>query len=447
MIEVKSLCKHYGRHVAVDGISFRAEAGQVLGFLGPNGAGKSTTMKVITGFLLPTAGSVKVGGFDVVEESLKVQRLIGYLPESASSYGEMTVGEFLSFVGELHGLKGEVLSNRTAEVMKLIGLKGTRDRIIDTLSKGYRQRVCFAQAVIHDPAVLILDEPTDGLDPNQKHHVRALIRQMGRRKTIILSTHILEEMEAVCDRAVVINEGKIAFNGTPKEMAALSVFHQALAVVTDTGDEKTLKILTSAPRVKEVRSENIDDGWRHYLLPEQPAQADYAVKVEAYLRNKKLNILEIYTERGRVDEVFRTLTKDSGAISRKITGRVAFGSESVSNKKVASSKAVGSKSASGKVVGSKAVGSKSASGKVVGSKAVGSKSASSKSVGSKAVGSKSASSKSVGSKAVGSKSASSKAVGSKAVGSKSASGKVVGSKAVGSKSASSRYTKSKAKGI
>ncbi len=311
MIEVDKLCKRYGSYTAVNDISFQAEAGKVLGFLGPNGAGKSTTMRMITGFLLPTAGTVRVGGHDVVDRAIAARKLIGYLPERAPLYGEMTVGEFLDFAGEVRGFIGQDLQRRVQKVMELIGLEGMRHRVIETLSKGYRQRVCFAQALIHDPPVMILDEPTDGLDPNQKHHVREVIRRMGREKTIVLSTHILEEMEAVCDRAVVIHEGGIVFNGTPQEMAARSRFHQALAVVTASADDALRSLLRSAPGVVEVHSEEVlgQGRWRHYLLPKQrPAAIDFSSTVESWLRKQQVKILEIYTERGRVDEVFRALT-------------------------------------------------------------------------------------------------------------------------------------------
>ena len=208
MIETRELCKRYGRITAVDGISFRVEPGQVLGFLGPNGAGKSTTMKMIAGFVAPTAGTAKVCGFDVESQPLEAKRELGYLPEGAPSYGEMTVAAFLGFIADVRGLDGERRRQRIDDAVGRLNLGGVLGQPIETLSKGFRRRVGLAQAILHDPRVLILDEPTDGLDPNQKHEVRALINAMAKDKTIVVSTHILEEVHAVCTRAIIIARGK-----------------------------------------------------------------------------------------------------------------------------------------------------------------------------------------------------------------------------------------------
>ncbi len=207
MIETRQLCKRYGNLVAVDGISFKVEPGQVLGFLGPNGAGKSTTMKMLAGFLAPTSGSASVGGFDVEKQPLEAKRVVGYLPEGAPSYGEMSVHEFLEFIADVRGLKGELREKRLDDAIARLHLERVLEQPIDTLSKGFKRRVGLAQAILHDPAVLILDEPTDGLDPNQKHEVRTLINAMARDKTIIVSTHLLEEVHAVCTRAIIIAVG------------------------------------------------------------------------------------------------------------------------------------------------------------------------------------------------------------------------------------------------
>jgi ABC-2 type transport system ATP-binding protein len=218
MIRIESLVKAFGAKRAVDGISFAVERGEVLGFLGPNGAGKSTTMRMITGFLEPTSGRVSVGGHDVVEAPLEAKRLIGYLPEAAPSYPDMTVEGFLAFAARMRGLEGAARRQAIARVVDLCFLSSVLYQSIDTLSKGYRHRTCLAQALIHDPDVLILDEPTDGLDPNQKHEVRNVIRELGRTKAIIFSTHILEEVDAVCTRAIIIDRGRIVASGTPDEL-------------------------------------------------------------------------------------------------------------------------------------------------------------------------------------------------------------------------------------
>src|SRR5947208_7278168 len=218
MIKIDRLAKAFGPKRVVDDISFTVERGEVLGFLGPNGAGKSTSMRMITGFMPPTAGSVTVGGYDVVESPLEAKRLIGYLPENAAAYPDMTVKGFLDFAAELRRLGGEARRKAVQRVVELCFLDSVLHQSIDTLSKGYRHRTCLAQALIHDPDVLVLDEPTDGLDPNQKHEIRGLIRRMGQQKAIIFSTHILEEVETVCSRAIIIDRGRIVASGTPHEL-------------------------------------------------------------------------------------------------------------------------------------------------------------------------------------------------------------------------------------
>ena len=222
MIEIENLVKSFGPFTAVDGITFRVGSGQVLGFLGPNGAGKSTTMKMITGFLAPTAGSVKVCGYAVTGDACEAKRQMGYLPEGAPSYGEMTPKQFLQFIANVRGLEGKHRSDRLATVVEQLHLDQVINQPIETLSKGFKRRVGLAQAILHDPEVLIMDEPTDGLDPNQKHEVRELIKGMAEDKIVIISTHILEEVEAVCSRAIIIARGKIVADETPQELIARS---------------------------------------------------------------------------------------------------------------------------------------------------------------------------------------------------------------------------------
>jgi ABC-2 type transport system ATP-binding protein len=221
MIEVKGLVKTYGTKRAVDGVTFTVKRGDILGFLGPNGAGKSTTMKMITGFLRPDAGTAKVDGIDVTADPVAVKRKLGYLPESAPAYPEMTVEEFLGFIADVRGFSGG--DGKAAQVNRAITLTHlgpVRRQTIETLSKGFKQRVGFAQALLHDPAVLVLDEPTDGLDPNQKNEVRALIKNMAVEKAVILSTHILEEVEAICNRVIIISQGRVVADETPAQLRA-----------------------------------------------------------------------------------------------------------------------------------------------------------------------------------------------------------------------------------
>jgi ABC-2 type transport system ATP-binding protein len=218
MIEIQDLQKSFGDFHAVDGVSFSVEPGEVLGFLGPNGAGKSTTMRMITGFLTPTGGAVKIGGVDVCADPISAKRRIGYLPEGAPLYPDMTPRTLLEFIAEVRGVPASERKARIAKVVAQVHISGVLDQTIDTLSKGFKRRVGLAQAILHDPEILILDEPTDGLDPNQKHEVRQLIREMSKDKVIILSTHILEEVDSVCTRAIIITRGKVVFDGTPGEL-------------------------------------------------------------------------------------------------------------------------------------------------------------------------------------------------------------------------------------
>jgi ABC-2 type transport system ATP-binding protein len=218
MIKIENLVKAFGTKRAVDGISFSVERGEVVGFLGPNGSGKSTTMRMITGYYAPTGGSVRVGGHDVAESPMETKRLIGYLPENAAAYPDMTVEGFLNFAAELRGLSGSARRKALHRVIERCFLDSVLHQSIDTLSKGYKHRTCLAQALIHDPEVLVLDEPTDGLDPNQKHEVRNLIRELGKSKAVVFSTHILEEVDAACTRAIIIDRGRVVAQGTPDEL-------------------------------------------------------------------------------------------------------------------------------------------------------------------------------------------------------------------------------------
>src|SRR5690242_6530876 len=260
MIKVNNLAKVFGTKRAVDGLSFSVERGEVLGFLGPNGAGKSTTMRMITGFIPPTAGTISVGGFDIVDNPIPARRLIGYLPENAPAYTDMTVHGFLNFAAEIRGLRGAARQKAVQRVVEMCFLEAVLHQSVETLSKGYRHRTCFAQSIIHDPDVLVLDEPTDGLDPNQKHEVRGLIRKMGEKKAIIFSTHILEEVDAACSRAIIIDRGRIVANGTPEELRRKSEVAGAVMLrvsgITATALNQKLIQLSTVKRLAIIKEES-----------------------------------------------------------------------------------------------------------------------------------------------------------------------------------------------
>jgi ABC-2 type transport system ATP-binding protein len=311
MIRVENLSKAFGTKKAVNNVSFTVERGEVLGFLGPNGAGKSTTMRMLTGFIPPTAGRVTVGGFDMIENPIPAKRLIGYLPENAPSYTDMTVHGFLNFCAELRGLRGEAQKKAVHRVVEMCFLEAVLHQSVDTLSKGYRHRTCFAQAIIHDPEVLVLDEPTDGLDPNQKHEVRQLIKRMGEKKAIIFSTHILEEVEAACTRAIIIDRGQIVANGTPEELKQKSDVAGAVSVrVTGVAAEVVKQRLAALPAARKAAIVKADQQhvWaRAYPRPDA-LNGTLARSVAEISRKEGWPIEELHTEEGRLDEVFRSIT-------------------------------------------------------------------------------------------------------------------------------------------
>src|ERR1044071_3476177 len=311
MIKVHNLAKFFGTKRAGDSLSFSVERGEVLGFLGPNGAGKSTTMRMITGFIPPTAGKVLVGGFDMEENPIPAKRLIGYLPENAPAYTDMTVYGFLLFAAEVRGLRGDDRKKAVNRVVEMCFLEAVLHQSIDTLSKGYRHRTCFAQSIIHDPDILILDEPTDGLDPNQKHEVRNLIRRMGEKKAIVFSTHILEEVEAVCSRAIIIDRGKIVANGTPQELKQRSDLAGAVSLrVVGISADLVKQRLGYLPNVRKaaIVKEEKNYIWAR-VYPSQPTRnGDLARAVAETTMKEGWKIEELHTEEGRLDEVFRSIT-------------------------------------------------------------------------------------------------------------------------------------------
>ena len=311
MIKTQGLSKRYGDKVAVDDISFSVSPGEVLGFLGPNGAGKTTTMRMIAGFITPSAGSVSVSGYDVTQDPVRAKACIGYLPEGAPGYGEMTVDEFLDFIADIRGLRGEQRRQRKSTVIDRLTLGPVADQVVDTLSKGFRRRVGLAQALIHDPQVLILDEPTDGLDPNQKHEVRRLINDLSKDKIVIVSTHILEEVHAVCTRAVIIAKGRLVADETPRALEARSRYHNAVTLRFGSGEQfaAARRELEALPQVLQVESD--DRAWVLTAVPKAGAIALPAIS--ALVINNQWPVAELHLESGRLDEVFRSITQTASA--------------------------------------------------------------------------------------------------------------------------------------
>ncbi|MCB1094393.1 MAG: ATP-binding cassette domain-containing protein [Verrucomicrobiae bacterium] len=311
MIEVSNLTKQFGSKTAVDNLSFSVGKGEVLGFLGPNGAGKSTTMRMVTGYLPPTRGSVMVGGADMVANPVEAKKKIGYLPENAPLYPDMTVQGFLSFIAELRGLRGAQKKAAVEKSLELCFLEPVRNQLIDTLSKGYRHRTCLAQSVLDDPDILILDEPTDGLDPNQKHEVRSLIKRMGENKVIIFSTHILEEVDAVCSRALIIDRGKVIADGPPAELRARS--RKAGSVLVDieglsgSGLKAELERISKVASIEVTRSD--DSGFAGRVFPTKSTSGhDLSAEISKLAAEKKWVLRDLHVDEGRLDEMFREIT-------------------------------------------------------------------------------------------------------------------------------------------
>jgi ABC-2 type transport system ATP-binding protein len=310
MITTKNLSKRYGDKLAVNDLTFSVAAGEVLGFLGANGAGKSTTMRMIAGFISPSAGEVSVCGHDIEKAPVAAKSCMGYLPEGAPSYGEMTAGEFLDFAADIRGLTGERRRQRKSVVIDRLGLSPVVDQVIDTLSKGFRRRVGLAQALIHDPQVLILDEPTDGLDPNQKHEVRRLINELSKDKLVIVSTHILEEVHEVCTRAIIIADGRIVADETPTSLEARSRYHHAVSLRFEKAEELAAgrREIALLPEVAAVESESRE--LRLTAIPKPGANALAAIS--AIIGKYDWDVPELHLEAGRLDEVFRSLTDPKG---------------------------------------------------------------------------------------------------------------------------------------
>lgn len=302
MIVIDQLTKTFGDTTVVNNLSFTVKPGDVVGFLGPNGAGKSTTMKMITGFLQPTHGSVQVCNLNIEQDPLAIKQLIGYLPEGAPAYGDMTVAQFLDFIADVRGLTGSLKMARLQAVVQAIELESVLYKAIDELSKGFKRRVGLAQAIIHDPDVLILDEPTDGLDPNQKHQVRRLIENLSKDKMVIVSTHILEEVTAVCNRAIIIANGTKLFDGTPVELLNRSKFHHAVTVEFDTipASVDSLMGLAEVSGIEKINNSVTVFAKHNSIIFND---------VFNHIKQQQWQVNGIYAEKGRMDDVFREMTE------------------------------------------------------------------------------------------------------------------------------------------
>jgi ABC-2 type transport system ATP-binding protein len=308
MVRLDGLAKRFGPVHAVEEVSFGLERGEVLGFLGPNGAGKSTTMRMLTGFIPPSAGTASVMGFDVVRKPIEAKKRLGYLPEGAPLYGDMTPAGFLRFVAEMRGLDGKDAQGKIGAAVERTQLAEVLHRPIETLSKGFKRRVGIAQAIMHDPPVLVLDEPTDGLDPNQKHEVRKLIAEMGEEKAIIISTHILEEVEAVCTRAVVIARGRVVADARPDELKRRSRYHNAVRLTLNANvAPRVEQLLGELPGVQAVETVGKVNGVATLIVLPR-AGAEIVRPVDEVVQRERIVVDEFAVEQGRLDDVFRELT-------------------------------------------------------------------------------------------------------------------------------------------
>jgi len=306
MLAARNLTRRFGPLLAVDDLSFEVEPGTVLGFLGPNGAGKSTTMKMLTGFLTPDSGTAEVFGHDIREDSVAARRLIGYLPEGAPLYGELTVAQLLQFVAGARGYSGVERQQRVADAAARLELGDVMQQTIETLSKGFKRRVGLAQAILHDPPVLILDEPTDGLDPNQKHQVRQLIREMAANKIIVISTHILEEVDALCGRAMIIARGRLLADDTPSGLLARSRYHNAVTLQVD-DPERAASRLGELDEAREVEVRNA------CVTVFPSGRGNLFQAVSRAIESSSWQVQQLQLEPGRFDEVFRSITREEAA--------------------------------------------------------------------------------------------------------------------------------------
>ena len=308
LINAKNLKKSFDQFIAVDKINLQVDRGEVVGFLGPNGAGKSTTMKMLTGFLEPDDGEIFINGIDLKSNPLKAKEYIGYLPEGAPSYSDMLVSDFLSFIGKMRGLSNKKLSSRLEEMADQINLKEMWDRPVETLSKGFKRRVGIAQALIHDPDILILDEPTDGLDPNQKHEMRNLIKKISKNKAIVISTHILEEVEAVCSRAIIIANGKLLANDTPQNLENKFLNKHTLSIkISDKINNVVSKEIKASLKYEEIEIQK-SDASTYIILVSDNKKVPNINTVLKQINKHKLNVIEANFQKVNLEKIFRTIT-------------------------------------------------------------------------------------------------------------------------------------------
>ena len=308
LINATNLKKSFDKFIAVDNVNLKVDRGEVVGFLGPNGAGKSTTMKMLTGFLEPDDGEIFINGINLKSNPLKAKEYIGYLPEGAPSYSDMVVSDFLSFIGKMRGLSNKILSNRLDEMADQINLKEMWNRPVETLSKGFKRRVGIAQALIHDPDILILDEPTDGLDPNQKHEMRNLIRKISKNKAIVISTHILEEVEAVCSRAIIIANGKLLANDTPQNLENKFLNKHTLSIkISDKINNVVSKEIKASLQYEEIKIQK-SDASTYTILVSDNKKVPNLNTVLKHINKHKLNVIEANFQKVNLEKIFRTIT-------------------------------------------------------------------------------------------------------------------------------------------
>lgn len=312
LVKVNNLSKKFGDFKAVDGVSLSVDKGDVLGFLGPNGAGKTTTMRMIMGYLPVTSGEIFIDGINLHENPVAARQKIGYLPEGGPLYNDMTPASFLKFIGEIRGIRGNDFKNRLDYVVQNLNISNILNQNIDTLSKGYKRRVALAQAILHDPEILILDEPTDGLDPNQKSEVRELIKLMAKDKSIIISTHILEEVQAICNRAIIIANGHIVGSGTPEELSRTSPGHNSVVIKLHTPPVD--KLIGDIMKIKDVDTINMEGEATIIVFPKKglPIQP----QISEIIRTKKYPVEEIFKKTGSLDDAFKSLT-----LPKKVSGK------------------------------------------------------------------------------------------------------------------------------